>query len=114
MSDNDRLNEDERAALGKDAGVPWQRVCPACGHYPADVGVYADEEPKEASDGTMVLADPWLACPWCGEEWQATDERYVLAQVPPADSPEMEGFVEDFLAALLATYKKPSSWTSGT
>lgn len=101
MGDEQRLTDDERAAIGRDAGVPWPRVCPACGHQPAAVGVYADEEGGDET-GRVEVSDPWLGCPACGEEWQAPGVRYVLAEVPPLDSPEMEQFCEDFVAALKA------------
>lgn len=105
MGDHNELSDDERAAIGRDAGIPWQRVCPACGHHPAAVGVYADD-PAE-------LDDLWLGCPACGEEWQAPGVRYVLAEVPPLDSPELDAFVEEFVAALKAGARSPSEDGSG-
>ena len=99
MGDQHRLSDDERAAIGRDAGVPWQRVCPFCGHFPAAVGTAVQEEVTD-EHGQVVLEDPWLGCPACSEEWQAPDVHYVLAQVPPPDSPEMDAFCRAFLAAL--------------
>lgn len=102
MGENRRLSDVERAAIGDDAGIPWQRVCPACGHHPAAVGVYGDEPSpgSPAGEADEVVDDPWLGCPACGAEWQAPGVRYVLAEIPPLDSPEMEAFLEDFVATL--------------
>lgn len=101
MGEQRRRTEDERVAIGREAGVPWQRVCPACGHAPAAVGTREQEEVTD-EHGLVVLEDPWLGCPACGEEWQAPDVHYLLGEVPPPDSPEMDAFVEAFLAALKA------------
>lgn len=104
MGDQHRLTDDERRAIGRDAGVPWLRVRPGCGHQPAAVGTADDGETDDTvdEDGHLVLSNPWLGCPACGEEWQAHGVRYVLAEVPPLDSPEMEQFCRDFVAALEA------------
>lgn len=99
MGDQHRLIDDERAAIGRDAGVPWQRVCSSCGHFPADVGTAVQEEVTDEY-GNVVLEDPWLGCPACSEEWQAPDVRYVLAEVPPLDGPELDEFCRAFVAAL--------------
>ncbi|MCB9373535.1 MAG: hypothetical protein H6518_12280 [Microthrixaceae bacterium] len=96
MDDRRRLGDDERAAIGRAAGIPWQRVCPACGRHPAAVGVTAG-----GPGGSAVVADdPWLGCPACGEEWPARGVRHVVVAVPPPDRPELEAFVADIVAAL--------------
>lgn len=99
MGEQQRFSDDERAAIGDEAGIPWQRVCPFCGHHPAAVGTRESDEIVE-EDGTIVLEDPWLGCPACSEEWQAPGVRYVLAEIPPLDSPEMDAFIDGFIAAL--------------
>jgi len=106
VGDRRRPTDDEREAIGREAGVPWQRVCPACGHHPAVVGTAVQEEVTD-EHGNVVLEDPWLGCPACGEEWQAPGVDYVLAEVPPPDSPEMDAFLEEFVAALKAAAERP-------
>lgn len=99
MGDQQRLSDDERVAIGVAAGISWPRVCPSCGHHPAAVGTREQEE-KADEHGNVVLEDPWLGCPACGEEWQPASVRYVLAENPPLEGPELEAFAEAFIAAL--------------
>ncbi len=106
MGEKYRFSEDERAAIGDDAGIPWQRVCPFCGYYPAAVGTRESDETVD-EDGTVVLEDPWLGCPACSEEWQSFDVRYVMAENPPLEGPELDAFAEAFVAALKASEGKP-------
>ena len=94
-----RLTDDERAAIGRDAGVPWQRVCPACGHQPAAVGV-ADRGTTVGEHGELVEDDPWLGCPACGEEWQAPRVGHVVGEVPPPGSPRRGAVAAAFVEAL--------------
>ena len=68
-------------------------VCPACGHHPADTGIYADDEAEDGPDGLM-LDNPWLGCAQCGEEWQAHGGWYVLADVPGFDSAGRDAFIQ--------------------
>lgn len=99
MGERHRFGDDERTAIGDAAGIPWQRVCPFCGHHPAVVGT---GEHAEATDvhGNVVIDDPWLGCRSCGEEWQAAGVRYVLAEAPPLDGPALEAFTQAFVDAL--------------
>ncbi len=99
MGERYRFGDDERAAIGDAAGIPWPRVCPFCGHHPAAVGTREQEETTD-EHGNVVIEDPWLGCPTCGEEWQAAGVRYVLAENPPLEGPELDSFAEAFVDAL--------------
>ena len=76
---------------------------------PDDLGRITDasDPPGVDEDGTVALEDPWLGCPACSEEWQSFGVRYVMAENPPLEGPELDAFAEAFVAALKAAEGKP-------